>query len=71
MCLENQKWRMEAVAGSSIHITPQGKSTTHNFSHNAREDKHEPRYLLPMEHRQRNETNKSGVEALNEFNELA
>jgi hypothetical protein len=58
------------MAGSSIHIAPAEKSTTHNFFHNAREDKREPRYLLPIEHRQSNETNKSGYEALSEFNEL-
>lgn len=58
------------MAGSSIHIAPTEKSTTHNFFHNAREDKHEPRYLLPKEHRQPNETNKTGYEALKEFNEL-
>jgi hypothetical protein len=68
--LEIKKGRMEAMAGSSIHIAPQAKSTTHNFFHNAREDKHEPKYLLPREHRQANETNKSGAQALSEFNSL-
>lgn len=58
------------MAGSSIHIAPQEKSTTHNFFHNAREDKREPSYLLPKEHRQANEINKTGEQALSEFNEL-
>jgi hypothetical protein len=71
MCLEIQKEIMETMAGSSIHFAPIEKSTTHNFFHNAREDKREPSYLLPKEHRQSNETNKSGYEALSEFNELA
>jgi hypothetical protein len=52
------------MAGSSIHIAPIEKSTTHNFFHNAREDKREPSYLLPKEHRQANEINKAEYHTL-------